>query len=237
MLASGCVQKIDSAMRLLIAEDDLRLAATLRRGLGEAGFAVDVVGNGGDAREWALATAYDVMVLDVMLPGEDGIEVCTALRRSGLQTPILMLTGRDAVADRIRGLDAGADDYLVKPFAFGELLARLRALGRRHAPSHAPVIERGNIRLDTSARTATVDGREVALRTKEFAVLEYFMVNPGRLLTRTQIEEQVWSYDFSAESNLVEAYIARLRRKLALAGARDPFTTIRGAGYRFDAPA
>src|ERR1700724_3920756 len=143
-------------MTLLIAEDDLRLAATLRRGLGEAGFAVDVVGNGGDAREWALATAYDVIVLDVMLPGEDGVEVCTALRRAGLQTPILMLTGRDAVADRIRGLDAGADDYLVKPFAFGELLARLRALGRRHLPARSSVIEQGDIRLDTAARLVTV---------------------------------------------------------------------------------
>jgi two-component system OmpR family response regulator len=222
-------------VRLLVAEDDLRLAATLRRGLNEAGFSVDLVARGDDALAAAAVTPFDVILLDVMLPGTDGVEVCTQLRRSGMHTPILMLTGRDALADRIRGLDAGADDYMVKPFAFGELLARLRALGRRHLPERSAVIELGGICLDTAARIVTVGSRRVPLRHKEFEMLEYFMHHPGRLLTRTQIEEHVWSYDFSAESNLVEAYISRLRRKLSDAGSVDPFTTVRGSGYRLDA--
>jgi DNA-binding response OmpR family regulator len=221
-------------MRLLVVEDDLRLATSLRRGLEEAGFGVDLVDRGEAALDAAGLTPFDLIVLDVMIPDVDGIEVCTRLRRSGVHTPILMLTGRDSVADRIRGLDAGADDYLVKPFAFGELLARLRALGRRHLPARSAVIESSEIRLDTAARLVTVRERRVPLRTKEFAVLEYFMLNPGRLLTRTQIEEHVWSYDFNAESNIVEAYVARLRRKLTDAGAGDPIATVRGAGYRFD---
>lgn len=222
-------------MRLLVAEDDLRLATTLRRGLGEAGFSVDLVARGEDVLDAAAVTRFDLIVLDVMLPGKDGVEVCAQLRRSGVHAPILMLTGRDAVADRVRGLDAGADDYMVKPFAFGELLARLRALGRRHLPTRSAVIEAAGIRLDTASRIVTVGSREVPLRNKEFEMLEYFMHHPGHLLTRTQIEEHIWSYDFSAESNLVEAYISRLRRKLTDAGGVDPFTTVRGAGYRFDA--
>jgi two-component system OmpR family response regulator len=223
------------SVRLLVAEDDLRLARTLRRGLNEAGFSVDLVARGDDALAAAAITPFDLILLDVMLPGKDGIEVCTQLRRGGVHTPILMLTGRDAIADRIRGLDAGADDYMVKPFAFGELLARLRALGRRHLPARSAIIELAGIRLDTAARTVTVGPRQVSLRNKEFAMLEYFMHHPGRLLTRTQLEEHVWSYDFSAESNLVEAYISRLRRKLTDAGGSDPFTTVRGSGYRFEA--
>ena len=221
-------------MRLLVAEDDLRLATTLRRGLEEAGFSVDLLDRGDDALDAARATPFDLILLDVMLPGMDGIAVCTQLRRSRVHTPILMLTGRDLVADRIRGLDAGADDYLVKPFAFGELLARLRALGRRHSPAVVAIIDLGGIRLDADARLVSVDGNQVRLRNKEFSVLEYFMLNPRRLLTRTQIEEHVWSYDFTAESNIVEAYVARLRRKLTAAGASDPITTVRGSGYRFD---
>jgi two-component system OmpR family response regulator len=224
-------------MRVLVVEDDLRLAAGLRRGLREAGFAVDLAGDGPEGLEAALATAFDVIVLDVMLPGLDGVEVCTELRHRRVRTPILMLTARDAVSDRIRGLDAGADDYLVKPFAFGELLARLRALGRRDLGQRTSVLESGDIRLDTGARTVTVAGRAVDLRAKELAVLECFMHNPGRLLTRTQVEEHVWSYDFNGGSNLVEAYIARLRRKLSEAGASDPFVTVRGAGYRLVGPA
>jgi YD repeat-containing protein len=221
-------------MRVLVVEDDRRLAATLRRGLGEAGFAVDLAADGQEGVAAAEATPFDVIVLDVMLPGLDGIQACTELRNNRVMTPILMLTARDSVDDRIRGLDAGADDYLVKPFAFGELLARLRALGRRQTDARSSVIDVAGIRLDTAARRASVDGRPVALRTKELAVLECFMLNPGRLLTRTQVEEHVWSYDFHGASNLVEAYIARLRRKLTQAGAADPFTTVRGAGYRFD---
>ncbi|HEV7467094.1 MAG TPA: response regulator transcription factor [Candidatus Dormibacteraeota bacterium] len=221
-------------MRVLVVEDDLRLASTLRRGLEEAGFSVDLAGSGDEAVAATAATRYDLIVLDVMLPGRDGFAVCTELRRSRVRTPLLMLTARDAVSDRIRGLEAGADDYLVKPFAFGELLARLRALGRRHLADRSAVIESGGIRLDTAARTVTVQGSTVELRRKELAVLEYFMHNPGRLLTRTQVEEHVWSYDFAGGSNLVEAYVARIRRKLTDAGAEDPFTTVRGSGYRFE---
>ena len=221
-------------MRVLVVEDDLRLASTLRRGLVEAGFGVDLVDGGDKALEAAAHTTFDLIVLDVMLPGKDGFEVCTELRRRRIRTPLLMLTGRDAVADRIHGLDAGADDYLVKPFAFGELVARLRALGRRHLDDRSAVLEAGGIHVDTAARRVTVQGRLVSLRSKELAVLEYFMHHPGRLLTRTQVEEHVWSYDFSSESNLVEAYIARIRRKLIQAGAEDPFTTVRGSGYRFE---
>ena len=220
-------------MRVLVVEDDQRLAAGLRRGLRESGFAVDLAGDGQEALDAARATPFDAIVLDVMIPVLDGIAVCTELRRSRVRTPILMLTARDAVDDRIRGLDAGADDYLVKPFAFGELLARLRALGRRETWAPSSVLECAGIRLDTAARRVTVDGHPVELRAKELAVLEYFMHNPGRLLTRMQVEEHVWSYDFQGGSNLVEAYIARLRRRLAEAGAADPFTTVRGAGYRF----
>jgi two-component system, OmpR family, response regulator len=221
-------------MRVLVVEDDLRLASTLRRGLEEAGFSVDLAGTGDEAVAAATATRYDLIVLDVMLPGRDGFAVCTELRRTRVRTPLLMLTARDAVSDRIRGLEAGADDYLVKPFAFGELLARLRALGRRHLADRSAVIESGGIRLDTAARTVTVQDGPVELRRKELAVLEYFMHNPGRLLTRTQVEEHVWSYDFAGASNIVEAYIARIRRKLTDAGAKDPCTTVRGSGYRFE---
>ena len=195
---------------------------------------VDLAASGDEALELAAGTAFDLVVLDVMLPGQDGVTVCAELRRRKVRTPVLMLTAKDAVADRIRGLDAGADDYLVKPFAFGELLARLRALGRRHLSDRSSVIEAGGIRLDVAARTVTVGGRLVPLRSKEFAVLEYFMHNPGRLLTRTQVEEHVWNYEFASGSNLVEAYIARIRSKLAKAAVTDPFTTVRGAGYRFE---
>jgi DNA-binding response OmpR family regulator len=221
-------------MRVLVVEDDSQLAATLRRGLEEAGFSVDLARTGDEGLESAAVTAFDIVILDIMLPGRDGIAVTGALRRARIDTPILMLTGRDTVADRILGLDAGADDSLVKPFAFGELLARLRALGRRHLPDRSAVLEAGDLRLDTASHTLAVDGTRVELRAKEFAVLQYFMLNPGRLLTRTQVEEHVWNYDFQADSNLVEAYIARIRRKLAQAGAEDPFVTVRGAGYRFE---
>ncbi|HEV7679593.1 MAG TPA: response regulator transcription factor [Candidatus Dormibacteraeota bacterium] len=221
-------------MRVLVVDDDVQLAAALRRGLEEAGFSVDLAGSGDAAVAAASATPFDLLVLDVMLPGRNGLEVCRELRHARVHTPILMLTARDTVADRIQGLDAGADDYLVKPFAFGELVARLRALGRRHLPDRTAVLEAGDIRLDTARRTVTVAGRSVDLRAKELAVLEYFMLNPGQLLTRLQVEEHVWNYDFRGESNLVEAYVARIRRKLTHAGGADPFVTVRGAGYRFE---
>ncbi len=222
-------------MRVLIVEDDHRMARVLRRGLEEEGFGVDRVERGPEAVEAARATAFDVIALDVMLPGPmDGFTVCAELRRHRVRTPILMLTARDAVGDRVRGLEAGADDYLVKPFAFVELLARLRALARRHLPDRTAVLEAQGMRLDTAAREVTVQGRPVALTAKEFAVLEYLMHNPRRVLSRTQIEEHVWDYDFDSGANVVDVYIARLRRKLRAAEAPDHIATLRGAGYRFD---
>jgi DNA-binding response OmpR family regulator len=222
-------------MRVLLVEDDKRLAAGLRRGLGESGMAVDAVHHGEDALAAASTTPYDVIVLDVMLPGADGLEVARQIRGRKVGTPILMLTALDAVEDRVRGLEAGADDYLVKPFAVRELIARLRALARRHLPDRTAVLAVGMLVLDTGAHTLTARGREVPLTAKEFAILEFFMHNPGRLLTRSQVIEHAWDYDFDGGRNLVEVYMGRLRRKLADAGVRDPFVTVRGSGYRLEA--
>jgi DNA-binding response OmpR family regulator len=172
--------------------------------------------------------------MDVMLPGTDGLAVSRQLRQQKVSTPILMLTARDAVDDRVSGLEAGADDYMVKPFAMRELLARIRALARRHLPDRTSVLTAGSIVLDTAAHTLRVSGRNVELTAKEFAILDFFMHHPGRLLSRTQIIEHVWDYDFDGGHNLVEVYMGRLRRKLTEAGAPDPFVTIRGAGYRLE---
>lgn len=224
-------------MRTLIVEDDRRLGLTLRRGLEEANFSVDLVTDGEEALAAALSTNFDAIVLDVMLPGErDGVDVCAELRRRRVRTPVLMLTARDAIEDRVRGLEAGADDYLVKPFAFQELLARVRALTRRHLDDRAAVLHAGNLLLDTADRRVTVADRAVDLTAKEFAILEYFVHHPGRLLSRGMIEDHVWNYDFSSESNLVEVYVGRIRRKLLSAGAEVHVTTVRGLGYRLDPP-
>ncbi len=224
-------------MRVLVVEDDRRLARALLRGLREAGLRADAVATADDALDAVgSTTTYDVVVLDVMLPGgRDGFSVCAELRQRGLATPVLMLTARDSVDDRVRGLEAGADDYLVKPFAFRELVARIRAVTRRHQPLQPAVVEVGGLRLDADAWTVTIGGNPVAMTPKEFAILELLMQNAGRLLTRSQIEEHVWDTDLHTESNLLEVYIARLRRKLAAGGAPDLITTIRGAGYRLEA--
>jgi two-component system, OmpR family, response regulator len=222
-------------VRVLVVEDDLRLGQILRQGLEEDGIGVDVVARGDDALSAALATAFDVISLDVMVPGEDGFSVCRELRRRRVRTPILMLTSRDAVRDRVRGLDSGADDYLTKPFAFEEFLARIRALARRHLPDRAAVLQAGSLQLDTRGRTASVDGKPLTLTMKELAILEYLMHNPDQLLERNQIADHVWDYSFDSESNLVEVYIARLRRKLAEAGMADCIFTVRNGGYRFEA--
>jgi DNA-binding response OmpR family regulator len=222
-------------VRILIVEDEARLANLLRLGLQEEGFGVDMVDNGEEAVAAAMATAFDLITLDVMLPGQmDGFGVCMELRRRRVRTPVLMLTARDAVDDRVRGLESGADDYLVKPFAFVEFMARVRALVRRHLPDRSSVLQSGALRLDTSARELRVDDRPVKLTGKEFAILEYFMHHPRRVLARAQIEEHVWDYDFEGASNLVDVYMGRLRRKLANAGAADHIVTLRGMGYRFD---
>jgi DNA-binding response OmpR family regulator len=221
-------------VRVLIVEDDERLASSLHRGLEEAGMAVDSVGDGDEALHLAESAAYDVIVLDVMLPIRNGFAVASCLREKSVDSPILMLTGRGAVEDRVHGLEVGADDYLVKPFALRELIARIKALSRRHLPDRASVLAAGSLSLDTAAHRVTVAGSEVQLTAKEFSILEFFMLHRGQLLSREQILENVWDWDLEDGRNLVEVYIGRLRRKLAEAGAGDPFATIRGAGYRFE---
>jgi DNA-binding response OmpR family regulator len=214
-------------------EDDRRLAASLRRSLMESRMAVDVAHDGEDGLAAASTTAYDVIVLDLMLPRLDGLEVTRRLREHRVETPILMLTARDGVDDRVTGLEAGADDYLVKPFALREVVARLRALTRRHVPNRKSQLRAGKLLLDTAAHTLTVGGRSVDLTAKEYAILEYFLLNQGRLLSRGQILEHAWDYDFDGGRNLIEVYIGRLRKKLIDAGGPDPFLTVRGSGYRF----
>ena len=223
-------------MRILVVEDDRRLAASLRRGLEESGFAVDSVVDGESALDMAGRAEYDIIVLDVMLPVVDGIEVCRRLRRRRVDAPILMLTARDTLDDKVIGFEAGADDYLVKPFAFRELVVRLRALNRRHLPDRSAVIRRGPIEVDTASHRVTVHGTTIDLSAKEYAILEYFALNAGRLLTRSQITDHVWNYDFGGGRNIIEVYISRLRHKIVEAGADDPFATVRGAGYRLDVP-
>ena len=222
-------------MRVLIVEDDLQLAATLRKGLTEAGFSVDCVVDGEEAVYAAADAQFDAIVLDVMLPGKlDGFGVCQQIRKRHLPVPILMLTALDEIENRVHGLEAGADDYLVKPFALQELIARLRALNRRHLDDRSAVLRVGDLEMDTSARTVRVKGEPVTFTAKEFAILEYLLINRGQLLSHDQIQEHVWNYAFEGESNLVEVFIGRLRRKLTAAGLVDPLTTVRGAGYRYE---
>jgi len=221
-------------VRILVIEDDRRLLSLLRRALREAGMAVDTAEDGDEGLAAASTTDFDVLIVDLMLPGIDGFEVTRQLRDRRIRTPVLMLTGRDAVDDRVRGLEAGADDYLVKPFALREVVARIRALTRRHLDNRTAVLRAGPIVLDTAAHILRVRGVTVPLTAKEFSILEYFMLNRGRLLSRAQILEHGWPYDFEGGRNLVEVYIGRLRHKLVTAGVADPFVTIRGSGYRFD---
>ncbi len=228
MLFRSEIEDVD--MRVLIVEDDHRLAANVRRGLEDAGIASDIVYDGEDALAAAFTTSYDVVLLDLMLPKVDGIEVSRRLRGRRMHTPILMLTARDSVDDRVLGLESGADDYLVKPFALREAVARIKALARRHLPDRTAVLAAGPLALDTAAHKLVVNGEEVEITPKEFAILEYFMLNQGRLLTRDQIIEHVWDYDFEGGRNLIETYINRLRSKLARATAAGPFVTIRASG-------
>jgi two-component system, OmpR family, response regulator len=219
-------------MRALVVEDDVKLAALLRRGLVEDGHVVDVVGTGDDALWMAGATDYDAIVLDVMLVGRDGFDVCRRLRRNGVWSPVLMLTARDAVEDRVEGLDAGADDYLTKPFSFAELLARLRALGRRGPVERPAVLEVGSLRLDPATRQVWRGEHELALSTKEFALLETFMRRPGQVLSRFDLLEHAWDYGYENRSNVVEVYVRYLREKIDRPFGEQSLETIRGAGYR-----
>jgi len=221
-------------MRVLIVEDDRRLAASVRHGLEEAGFAADTVFDGEEAVAAALTTDYDVILLDVMLPKLDGIAVSRELRRRRMAAPILMLTARDSLEDKVLGLERGADDYLVKPFALREVVARIKALTRRHLLDRTSVLVAGPIALDTGARQLAVLDKQVRLTAKEYAILEYFMLNQNRLITREQVIEHVWNFEIESGRNLIEVYVGRLRKKIVEAGARDPFATLRGAGYRFE---
>src|SRR5438270_718320 len=218
-------------MRILLVEDEIKMARAVRRGLEQEGYGVDVVADGDEALFRATEQDYDAIVLDVMLPGRDGFEVCRTLREGGRWAPVLMLTARDAVEDRIRGLDAGADDYLVKPFAFGELLARLRALIRRGPQERPAVLEVGDVTLDPAAHRVTRAGQSVELSAREFALLEYLMRNPGDVLTRRQILEHVWDYNYDGLSNVVDVYVGYLRKKLERPFGRPLIRTIRGVGY------
>jgi two-component system OmpR family response regulator len=219
-------------MRVLVAEDQLKMASLIRRGLVEEGYAVDVVPDGEEAVIRAAATEYDVIVLDVMLPKLDGFEVCRRVRAGGIWSPVLMLTARDAVEDRIEGLDAGADDYLTKPFSFAELLARMRALSRRGPVERPALIEVGTLRLDPSTRRVWRAEHEIALSVKEFALLETFMRRPGQVLDRFDLLEHVWDYAYENRSNVVDVYVRYLREKVDRPFGVSSIETVRGAGYR-----
>jgi two-component system OmpR family response regulator len=219
-------------MRALVVEDEVKMAALIRRGLVEEGYAADVARTGEEALWMARATPYDAIVLDVMLPGRNGLEVCRSLRESGVWSPILMLTARDGVEDKVSGLDSGADDYLSKPFSFAELLARLRALTRRGPSERPAVLEVGTLRLDPATRQAWRGQAEVDLSAKEFALLETFMRNPGDVLTRLDLLEHAWDYGYENRSNVVDVYVRYLRAKIDRPFGLDSIETVRGVGYR-----
>jgi len=220
-------------VRILIVEDEPRLASLLRTSLVEEGHAVDFAADGEEALAWVAIAKYDAIVLDIMLPGIDGLEACRQLRQSKAHAAILLLTGRDALADRVAGLDAGADDYLVKPFAFAELAARLRALARRPNDTLATALLAGGVRLDPTSRRVWRDEAEIQLPNKEFRILEYLMRHPGRVLTRTMIAEHVWDYEFPYMTNVIDVHVRNLRRKLADPYPGEMIQTVRGSGYRF----
>ncbi|HXG42882.1 MAG TPA: response regulator transcription factor [Dehalococcoidia bacterium] len=219
-------------MRVLVVEDERRLAQVVRRVLEEEGHNVDLAYDGEEALSLAVDGSYDVIVLDILLPKLDGVEVCRSLRRARVDVPVLMLTALDSVEDRVRGLDAGADDYLPKPFAFQELLARIRALGRRRVDPREPDrLQVADLVLDLRRRRAERGGKVIELSPREFALLEFLMRNAGRVLTRSQILDHVWGYDFAPDSNLVDVYIAYLRRKVDKGHSRALIHTVRGHGY------
>jgi two-component system OmpR family response regulator len=219
-------------MRVLIVEDEAKMAALIHRGLLEEGHAADVAPDGERALVRAGATEYDAIVLDVMLPGLDGFETCRRLRASGVWAPVLMLTARGSVEDRIAGLDTGADDYLTKPFSFAELLARLRALARRGAVERPAVLEAGDLRMNLATRQVWRGESEIHLSSKEFAVLEAFMRRPGRVLSRFDLLEHAWDYSYENRSNVIDVYVRYLREKIDRPFGRASLETVRGVGYR-----
>jgi len=219
-------------MRVLIVEDQVKMAGLIRRGLREEGMAADVAVKGEDALWMASATGYDAIVLDVMLPGLDGFQTCRRLRDDGIWAPVLMLTARDAVEDRVAGLDGGADDYLTKPFSFAELLARLRALVRRGPVERPTVLEVDDLRLDPATQQVWRGATEVSLSQKEFALLETFMRRPGEVLSRYQLLEHAWDYDYENRSNVIDVYVRYLREKVDRPFGSESIETVRGSGYR-----
>ena len=224
-------------MKILVVEDDERLASVIRRGLSESGHVVDLEFDGVDGESAAASARYDLIVLDVMLPRRDGLAVTRSLRRRDVTTPILMLTSRDTVEDTVLGLDAGADDYLRKPFAFAELEARLRSLARRTPATIHSQLRVDDLVMDLATRRVTRGGRTIELTARDTAFLEYLMRNTGLLLTRRMIEDALWERDRDSASNLIEVYVRRLRSKLSANGEPDLIATVRGSGYRFDPPA
>ena len=223
-------------MRLLLVEDEGQVADFISRGLSEQGYAVDVASDGDEALEWADVVDFDVMVLDVMLPRRDGIEVCNILRKRGVKAPILMLTARDGVEDQVRGLDNEADDYLVKPFAFIELMARIRALTRREPATSGRVLQVGDLKFDTTTLEVSRQGVAIDLTTKECRLLEYLMRHPNQVLTRTMLAEHVWNYEFDDATNVIGVHIRNLRRKVDEPFPVKLIQTVRGAGYRISSP-
>jgi two-component system OmpR family response regulator len=219
-------------MRVLVVEDELKMAQLVRRGLREHGYVADVATEGSEAFVMAGSAEYDVVVLDVMLPDVDGFEICRRLRSDGMRAPVLMLTARDAVEDRVAGLDSGADDYLTKPFSFSELLARLRALARRGPVERPAVLQVGMLRLDPATRQVWRGEIELELSAKEFAVLELFMRRPGEVLSRLQLLEHAWDWAYESRSNVIDVYIRSLRNKLDRPFGVKSIETVRGAGYR-----
>jgi two-component system OmpR family response regulator len=219
-------------MRVLIVEDEVKMAALIRRGLEREGMAVDAAADGEEGLWRAEAVEYDAIILDLMLPGIDGLEVCRRLRESGVWSPILMMTARDAVRDRVAGLDRGADDYLTKPFSYAELLARLRAIVRRGRPERPTELRVGDLRLDPATRQAWRGGSEVVLSAKEFALLETFMRRPGEVLTRFQLLEHAWDYEYENRSNIIDSYVRFVRGKVDRPFGVESIETVRGVGYR-----
>jgi two-component system OmpR family response regulator len=219
-------------MRILIVEDHVKMASLIRRGLRKEGMAADVAANGEDGLVMAQATEYDAIILDLMLPGIDGLEVCRRLRGDAIWSPVLMLTARDAVRDRVAGLDGGADDYLTKPFSYAELLARLRALVRRGPVERPTELRVGDLRLDPAGRRTWRGETEIELSAKEFALLEAFMRSPGDVLSRFQLLEHAWDYEYENRSNVVDSYVRFLRKKIDKPFGVESIETVRGAGYR-----
>jgi len=225
-----------NTMRILVVEDSRRLAQIIKRGLLEDGYTVDNAYDGEEAEFMAGTTPFDIIVLDVMLPKKDGIAVCRDLRTKGVNTPILMLTAKDSVEDKVTGLDCGADDYMVKPFAFSELLARIRALLRREVLPKTQKLQVGDLSLDPQSREVWRNGSALDLTAKEYAILEYFMRRPNGVVTRTMLGESVWDYEFDGLSNIIDVYVRRIRQKIDREGQPSLIQTLRGAGYKLRVP-